>query len=203
METNKPQVIFIHGGNSFDTIEEFYADLQSRDFDLNELPRVRWRDTLAKNLAESFEYRFIQMPNASNANYKAWSIWFEKVVPFLRDGAVLIGHSLGGSFLLRYLSEHTLPIAIAQLHLVAPGVDDKDCPGMGNFSTDLSSWNGFINNISKIFIWHSSDDELVPIHHSERLSKQLLTASFITFSDRGHFIQESFPELEAAIKNQV
>lgn len=200
MLISKPQIIFIHGGDSFDTSEEFYEYLRNREFNLNELPRIRWRDTLAHNLAEAFEYHFIQMPNAMNADYRAWSIWFEKVIPFLRDNAVLIGHSLGGSFLLRYLTDNELPVSIAQLHLVAPVVDDAQCPGMGNFSTNLNAWVGFKSNIKNIHIWHSSDDDLVPINHSERLAKKLPTATLHRFSDRGHFIQPEFPELEAVIK---
>ncbi len=195
----KPQVIFIHGGNSFDTTEEFYEDLRSREFDLYEPPRVRWRDTLAKNITAAHDYHFIQMPNAMNAEYQAWSIWFEKVIPFLRNNVILIGHSLGGSFLLRYLSSHVLPVNVAQLHLVAPGVDELDCPGMGSFSTNLDNWKGFESNIANIYLWHSFDDELVPIHHSERLMVKIPDAHFTKFTDRGHFIQESFPELEAVI----
>lgn len=197
----KTQIIFIHGGNSFDTDAEFYEYLRNCEFNLNEPQRIRWRDTLAKNVSETHEYQFIQMPNAMNADYVAWSVWFEKVIPFLRDEAILIGHSLGGSFLLRCLSEKVLPKTIAQLHLVAPGVDEVDCPGMGNFSTDLNSWSGFKTSIKNIYIWHSNDDELVPIHHSERLAQKLPSAHFTRFTDRGHFIQESFPELETVIKS--
>ncbi len=196
----KSQIVFIHGGNSFDTTEEFYEYLQNREFDLYEPPRVRWRDTLSKNIAQTHEYSFIQMPNAMNADYKAWSIWFSKVIPFLRDEVILIGHSLGGSFLLRYLTENKLPVTITQLHLVAPAVDEIECPGMGSFSTDLDNWNGFKSVITNIFIWHSTDDDVVPIHHSERLKAKIPDAFFATFTDRGHFIQESFPELEAVIK---
>lgn len=197
--SEKTQIIFIHGGNSFDTDEEFYEDLRNREFDLDEQPRIRWRDTLAKNLSSTHTYHFILMPNAMNADYRAWSIWFDKVVPFLQNDVIFIGHSLGGSFLLQYLSENILSVSAAQLHLVAPGVDTIDCPGMGNFSTELSSWTGFKNVIKAIHIWHSKDDELVPIHHSERLHKKLPSAIFHRFTDRGHFQVPEFPEIEAVI----
>jgi hypothetical protein len=195
----KPQIIFIHGGDSFTTPEDFYESLRAMEFSFNAPPRIRWRDTLALKLASSHVYHFIQMPNAMNADYAAWSIWFDKVVPLLRDGAVLIGHSLGGSFLLRYLTVTDIGVTVSQLHLVAPVVDELDCPGMGNFSTDIETWPGFMSAVSDVHLWHSSDDDVVPIHHSERLAAKIPTATLHIFTDRGHFLQNEFPELEESI----
>ena len=48
---------------------------------------------------------------------------FEKALPYFGEENILIGHSLGGSFLLKYLSEHFLE-NISQVHLVAPATQD-------------------------------------------------------------------------------
>ncbi|MFN3188148.1 MAG: alpha/beta hydrolase [Candidatus Paceibacteria bacterium] len=199
MNQSKPQIVFIHGGDSFDNNEEFYDFLRNLPFDPYEPEKKRWRDELKEMTAESHEFIFLQMPNKLNAKYIAWSIWFEKLLPFIRDGAVLIGHSLGGSFLLRYLSEHALPVSIRHLHLVAPAIDDLDCPGLGQFSTDLKTWSGFKSDIKELHLWHSEDDAIVPIHHSERFLEVCPSATFHRFTDRFHFIGDSFPELLAEI----
>jgi uncharacterized protein len=164
----KTQIVFIHGGNSFDTSSEFYDYLRGCEFDPYKPERIRWRNTIATNLSASHESHFLQMPNAMNADYIAWAIWFEKMIPFMLNEVILVGHSLGGGFLLRYLTENKLSVTIAQLHLVSPCIDERDCPGIGGFKINIETWTGFASNITMTHLWHSSDDTLVPVHHSER-----------------------------------
>jgi uncharacterized protein len=196
---HKTQIIFIHGGDAFRDGEKLYELLRVMDFNPYE-EKNKWRESIIEALQNSHESHTLEMPNKLWADYTAWSIWFEKMVPYLRDGVVLVGHSLGGGFLLRYLSEHQLPVRIGQLHLIAPVVlgDLSDCEG---FSIDLSTWSGFQSQIEAVHVWHSADDTLVPIHHSEQFVEHYPAATLHRFHDRWHFLQPEFPELEACIKN--
>ncbi|MES2749604.1 MAG: hypothetical protein V4606_04400 [Patescibacteria group bacterium] len=195
MENNKTQIVFIHGGDSFDTIQEFYEALRTWTYNPYKEERKRWRDAIMLATESTHDFIVPSMPNKQNADYIAWAIWFEKVIPFLRDGVILVGHSLGGGFLLRYLSENKLPITISQLHLIAGVIDDVDCPGVGEFGIAVTQWSGFISTIEEIHLWHSSDDEYVPLHHTERLASKCPQAITHYFTDRGHFLQPEFPEL--------
>lgn len=199
VENNKPQVIFIHGGDAFRNPEDLYDALRARDFNPYEV-RKKWREELMKNIADTHECHSLSMPNAMWADYEAWKIWFEKMFPFLQDGVILVGHSLGGGFLLRYLTENKLPVKVSQLHLIAPCVDDFECEGVREFKIDLTTWSGFESNIASVHLWHSTDDDIVPIHHSERFLEKYPPATLHRFTDRGHFLIESFPELEKIIR---
>lgn len=196
----KSQIVFIHGGESFASAGDFYSALRSWSYNPYQRERKRWRDWIAAELVETHEFFAPAMPSKQNADYTAWCIWFEKIIPHLRDEVVLIGHSLGGAFLLRYLTENTLPVSITQLHLVAPVVDDLDCPGVGAFRIDVQAWPGFQSLPVAVHLWHSSDDTLVPIHHSERFQSLYPAAGLHTFTDRFHFLTETFPELLAVIR---
>ena len=198
----KPQIVFIHGGSSFATNEDFYTALRTWTYDPYQPERKRWRDSIAAELSDTHEFLVPTMPNKQNADYTAWALWFDKLVPYLRDGVILISHSLGGAFLLRYLSEQTLPVVVAQLHLVAPAIDEVDCPGLGDFATNMATWSGFQSTITVVHLWHSSDDTIVPMHHSERFATACPSAELHTFSDRGHFLTETFPELLIEIKKR-
>lgn len=45
-----------------------------------------------------------EMPNKDMARYSAWKLWFEKHLPFLdSEKLIVIGHSLGAIFLIKYL----------------------------------------------------------------------------------------------------
>jgi uncharacterized protein len=197
--SDKTQIVYIHGGDSPETKTAYYDLLRSIPFDPYAPERQSWRKWLAESTKDTHDFIYVAMPDKYTADFIAWSIWFEKVIPHLRDGVILIGHSLGGGFLLRYLSENRVPVSIAQLHLVAPVVDSVDCPGVGEFIIDLASWSGFMSNIAAVHLWHSSDDTLVPIHHSERFAKACNEAVLHSFTDRWHFLQPEFPELLSVI----
>lgn len=199
MQNNKQQIIFIHGGDAFRDPEDLYATLRSREFNPYE-HKKKWRDDIIDALIDTHESHKLQMPNSMWADYEAWKIWFEKMLPYMRDEITLVGHSLGGGFLLRYLTENKLPVTVAQLHLVAPCVDEIECEGVGEFKIDLDAWDGFKPGIKQVHLWHSEDDTLVPIHHSERFLKKFPEATLHRFTDRGHFLYETFPELLAEIK---
>lgn len=193
---NKPQVIFIHGGDAFRDAEKLYTMLRQRSFNPYEVKK-KWQEQLFANVAETHECHRLSMPNSWWADYEAWKIWFEKMVPYLRNGVVLIGHSLGGSFLFRYLSENTLPTTISQVHLIAPVIlPQEDCEG---FYIDMENWSGFLGTIASVHLWHSEDDFIVPIIHSETIVDLFPAAILHRFTDRFHFIGEEFGEIEAVI----
>lgn len=170
--------------------------LRQRTFNPYDIKK-KWQEVLFTNLADTHECHRIEMPNKWWADYEAWKIWFEKMVPYLRDGVVLIGHSLGGSFLFRYLSETELPVSVAQVHLIAPVILPlADCEG---FFIDTTHWSGFRSVVATLHLWHSEDDSIVPIVHSEAVVSLCPSAVLHRFADRFHFIGEDFPELEAAI----
>lgn len=198
MENNKPQIIFIHGGDALRDSEKLYVMLRGWSFNPYE-EKKRWRDGIIEALKDTHESHKLQMPNGWWADYTAWSIWFEKMVPYLRDEVILVGHSLGGGFLLRYLTENTLPVTIAQVHIVAGVLPAgfEDCEG---FTIDLKNWSGFQSQIEEVHLWHSEDDTLVPINCSEQFAEKYPSTTFHRFTDRGHFLNESFPELLAEIK---
>ncbi|MCU0678620.1 MAG: alpha/beta hydrolase [Candidatus Pacebacteria bacterium] len=192
----KPQVIFIHGGDAFRDAEKLYAILRQRSFNPYD-QKKKWQEELFRNIESTHECHRLEMPNKWWADYEAWKIWFEKMVPYLRDGVVFVGHSLGGSFLFRYLTENKLPVTVGQLHLVAPVIlPAEDCEG---FYIDLENWSGFSTNITAVHLWHSEDDFIVPITHSETVVNLFRAAVLHRFTDRFHFIGETFPEIETAI----
>jgi len=102
----KKQVIFIHGGGNFDSYKSYLSFLRRDKFDINELKKKKWKDSLDKDLGSKFEVLMPKMPNSSNAKYLEWKIWFEKLLPFINQEVIFVGKSLGGIFLAKYLSEN-------------------------------------------------------------------------------------------------
>jgi predicted alpha/beta hydrolase family esterase len=139
------------------------------------------------------------MPNKQSADYVAWKIWFERHFDFLSDQPiVLIGHSLGATFLLKYLSENHFTKKILQIHLVAPYVTDEESERLlkiATFKFDIEKIS-LINKIcDDINLWHSVEDPAVPFSHSEIVLQYLPTAKLHKFTDRGHFNRPAFIEI--------
>lgn len=104
----------------------------------------------------------------------------------------LVGHSLGGNFLLKYLSENNLEVN--NLYLVA------SCLNCKGFEVDSESLKLIEKKVKgKIYIYHSENDKVVKIEQAEIIKQKIPKAKFIRFSNRGHFNDEKFLEL----KNQI
>jgi uncharacterized protein len=201
----KKQIVFIHGGNAFTEYEDFLAYLKGKEIEdpFVDQTEKRWQPTLREQLSDTHEVCYPGMPNKQNAKYREWKIWFEKHHAFLRDGVILIGHSLGGYFLAKYLSEETMPVSVRALYLVAAPFEPDDFHGEdgGDFQFDTLKLSRLRDQVKSVFILHSKDDPLVPYVHAEKYKAALPAAELVTFEDKNHFRLEEFPELIAHIKN--
>ena len=100
------QIIFIRGGESFEKEEDFYKYISKIELDPYE-NKKNWRDWIIWALSETHDVLVPTMPAKQNSDYTAWKIWFERHFDFIYDkNPILIGHSLGATFLLKYLSEN-------------------------------------------------------------------------------------------------
>ena len=198
------QVLFIGWWNVYPTREDFVEQLKTWDNNPFE-PKKKWKNSLSKDLWENYQVAMIDMPNKNIASYTEWKIRFEKIFPFLEWDQIIIAHSLGTIFTLKYLAENWFPKKIKQLHLVAALIDDKEMPPeesyLWNFLFDIQKIPEIQNLCEKIFLYHSKDDFCVPFSQWERLHEFLPNAKFEVFEDRWHMNMPGFPELIQNVKN--
>ena len=200
----KKQVVVIHGGDVFKTYKEYLADLKSEKLDVNEKrsnETKRWKDTLDKKLGKNFQVIYPEMPGAENAQFVAWKIWFEKIIPHLKNGVVLVGHSLGGIFLSVYLSKYKLPKKIKATLLVAAPYFDKSRKDLPKDWLLPASLSRLSNQGGEILLYQSKDDGIVSFSNHKKYVKALPSATERIFKDRGHFIIPKFPEIVRDIKS--
>lgn len=152
-----------------------------------------WKSAIGKSLGRKFEVILPTMPNKTNAKYSEWKLWFKKIIPHLNPEVVLIGHSLGGLFLAKYLSENSFPRKIKATFIVAAPY------GWANF-TKPKTFKKLEKQGGKIFIYHSKNDPVVPFTDFKKYKKKLKTALARIFKNKGHFTQAKFPELVTDIK---
>lgn len=191
----KKQIIVIHGGNSFKNYKSYLSFLKNLqiDFERYKTGKVDWKRKLGATLGKKYEVIMLDMPNKMNAKYLEWKIWFEKFIPHLKPEVLLIGHSLGALFLVKYLSENTFPKTIRATFLIAASWS-KNGFKLGKNLRKLERQAG------KILLYHSKDDRIVPFADLKKYQKGLKSAIIRVFDSRGHFNQEKLPELIKDIK---
>jgi len=202
----KQQVVYIHGGDSFSSRESFIEYLKTRPiYDLpTERPKLSWKKSLAADLGAGFEVFQPTMPNSTNARYAEWKIWFERYFVYLHDGVILVGCSLGGMFLAKYLSENAFPVKIKALFLLAaPGGEFLAPPETGDcrdftFAPELAQ--NLATRVPIVHVWHSKDDYVVPVSEADWYKTHVRESQITLFEDKNHFLDPALPELITAIK---
>ena len=135
-----------------------------------------------------------EMPEPYDPDYKKWSEVFEKFK--LDENSILIGHSCGGGFLVRWLSENK--VKAGKVILVAPWIDPNNNHAPKMFSEmkieDISDYAETI----KLFI--SLDDDKEELDTTKILKNTIGNLKIVEFTDKGHFTTgdmgtNSFPEL--------
>lgn len=196
----KPQILIIHGGNTFKNKKDYLHFLKTKKVSIE---RRYWTDEyLQKKLGKIFQIIRPRMPCSDNANYNEWKIYFEKYFPYLKNNIILIGISLGGIFLAKYISENKFPKKIHSTYLIAPPYNGGDLRdglyGGFKLKSDLSLLE---KNSKNLYLMFSKDDDVVPVSHAEKYRKKLKNAKIIIFeSKNGHFRIAEFPEIVKLIK---
>jgi predicted alpha/beta hydrolase family esterase len=123
----------------------------------------------------------------------------------LKGDFILIGSSLGGIFLAKYLSEKKLSKKALSVYLVCPPFDNtlpgEDLVGGFNLKSDLSLIE---KNCKNLYLLFSKSDDVVPVAHAEKYKKKLKGARIIIYKNKnGHFNVGTFPEIIEMIKSDT
>jgi len=123
----KQQVILLRGWTVKENYKDYYDFLYQYEINPYEEKFVKWSDTLAER------------PNKSFADYKARKIIFEKYIPYIKNDAIFIWHSLWWTFFLKYFEENPVLLEkFKKIILIAPAVLDTKEEVLWSFEIDLN-----------------------------------------------------------------
>lgn len=199
----KIQIFYIHGGYTFKNRKDYLHSLKNRRVSVDK--KESWTGNYLDKELRNFKIIRPRMPLQDYAEYSDWKLFFERYLPLLKNNVILIGQSLGGIFLAKYLSEHKFPKKILATYLVCPPFDNtvvgEDLLGGFKLKSNLSLLEKNSKNLTLLF---SKDDNVVPVSHAEKYRRKLKNAKIIIYkSKNGHFQISKFPEIVKMIKNDV
>lgn len=142
-----------------------------------------------------------EMPEPYNPDYEKWKEVFEKFK--IDEHTVLIGHSCGGGFIVKYLSENN--IKVSKVVLVAPWINsgkEDDVPMFDNLQIDPD----LIDKTTGVTILSSSDDDRAIKNSIDVLRDVIKNIKVLEFENYGHFClgdmkTREFPELLKEVLN--
>ena len=141
----------------------------------------------------------LPMPNPSEPVALEWVNFMKDIIGEPNEDVYIVGHSLGGPAVLKYLESLKEGSRIGGVLLVAPVIDplDKD-----NLSSDYRKIDNFlipevdfekIKNIpNKAVVIHGKLDNIVPFSHSQKIVSKT-DWELVSVEDGYHFSQKSEP----------
>lgn len=198
------QVLIIHGGMTFRNKRDYLNYLKTKKVSIER--RVNWAgDYLEKKLGPKFKVIRPRMPKSEDAKYAEWKIFFERYLRLLKGRYILIGNSLGGIFLAKYLSENRLTRKALAVYMVCAPFDDtvksEDLVGGFRLGSKLSRLE---YNASCVRMLFSYDDKVVPVSHAKKYAAKLKKTDIHIYKGmNGHFDVPTFPEIIKLIKKDV
>lgn len=156
--------------------------------------------SLQNALGLAYDVRYPKMPEEDSATYADWTAPIEQELATLDDRVILVGHSVGGSVLIKYLSEEQLDKPITSLFLLATpywGADEFWTWDEARLRDDIAAK---LANIPRIFLYHSRDDEVVPFAHLALYAAKFPQAAIREFDGRGHQFENDLAEVTEDIR---
>ncbi|HEY1013245.1 MAG TPA: alpha/beta fold hydrolase [Herpetosiphonaceae bacterium] len=176
-------VLFIHGAGE----GAFEAD-------------KKLAESLQNSLGPAYDVRYPRMPEDDSSAYADWKAPIERELARLDGEISLVGHSVGGSVLLKYLAATPPATPVAALFLLAApfwGADEFWTWDDGLLPEDAAAK---LADIPRVFLYHSRDDEVVPFAHLALYAAKLPQATVRALDGRGHQFGDDLSEVAEAIR---
>lgn len=178
--------MIIHGYNDRSEYEDANRPAASND---------HWIPWIQRQLLlRGVEAQTPEMPGLYQPRYAEWKAMLDRFTP--NESTLLIGHSCGGGFLVRWLSEEKR--AVGNVILVAPWLDPsgKIDPEFFRFTVDPD----LASRTASLTLMYSTDDDPEILESVQRLESSVKNIRMRVFEGKGHFClrdlgTEEFPEL--------
>lgn len=164
---------------------------------------------LVKNLhhilGPDYEIMYPAMPNEADAHYAEWKLCIETELAKIDGPPILVGHSVGGSILLKCLSEIKIKKPIAGLFFMAAPFWGGDGWRYDGYK-DLELSKDLATKLAKdtpLFFYHCRDDSTVPYEHLTLYKKLLPRATSRSVDTGGHQFDDDLALIARDIRELV
>jgi pimeloyl-ACP methyl ester carboxylesterase len=160
---------------------------------------ARLVESLRRALGPGWEVRYPRMPREADPDFAGWSAALRAELARLDDGAIVVGHSVGGTILINALAEQPPALALGAIILVAaPFVGEGGWPG--GEGQDQREIGGKLPRGVPVYLFHGLADTTVPPSHAELYARAIPRARLCLLPGRDHQLGDDLREIAAAIR---
>ncbi|MEU5275172.1 alpha/beta fold hydrolase [Streptomyces asoensis] len=155
-------------------------------------------DSLRRALGEGYDVRYPRMPDEADPAYAAWAPAISRETAELGDGAVVVGHSVGGTMLVRALAERPPQRRLAAIVLIsAPFVGEGGWPDEeSGLPDDLGAR---LPQGVPVHVFHGLGDDTVPPAHADLYARVIPQARVHRLPGRDHQLGDDLREVAAVL----
>jgi len=177
------QLLFIQGGGA-DVHDEWDSKLV---------------ESLRHELGQDFEVRYPRLPREEEPNYASWREAIEQAFAQLRDGAILVAHSVGATILIKMLAERSTERKFgALIFIAAPFIGD------GGWSTDdlqfPADLGAHLPPDVPIHFFHGLEDQVAPPSHMDLYARVIPRAHVHRVAGRDHQLDNDLSGVARTIR---
>ena len=155
-------------------------------------------ESLRQELGQDYEIHYPRMPGEDDPSYVAWKTTLERAFETLQEGAILVGHSVGATILIKVLAGQASARKFGAIFLIAaPFVGD------GGWSADdlqlPPDLGARLPEGVPIHFYHGREDEVVPPSHIELYARAVPQALVHRLAQRDHQLNNDLRDVAATI----
>jgi predicted alpha/beta hydrolase family esterase len=154
---------------------------------------------LASELGSSYRVIAPEMPGADDPRYRPWRDRIAQQLEAIDKDVIVVGHSFGGSVVLKYFAEGLYHRPVRALFLIS--VPDWGPDGWAYEEFAVPDDVASRLPTSRIFLYHSRDDREVPFAHLAYYQEHLPTATARAIAGSEHSFVEGLPVLADDIRS--
>lgn len=156
-------------------------------------------DSLRRELGDGYDVRYPRMPGEEDPSFTGWSVAIRRELAALDEGAVVVGHSVGGTILVGTLAERVPERVPAVLVLIAaPFVGAGGWPGGEHeLPEDLGAR---LPTGLRVLVFHGARDGTVPPSHADLYARAIPQAQLHLVPGRDHQFHDDLGDVARAIR---
>lgn len=157
-------------------------------------------DSLREVLGMSYDLNYPQLKTDEAVSDFGWPQQIGNAIGAVKGEVILVGHSLGASMVLKYLSETKVNKKITGIFLLSTPF----WSGNEDWKQGLKLRDDFADKMPDevpIFLYHCRDDEEVPFSHLALYRQELTWATFHEISGGGHQLNSDLTLVARDIKS--
>lgn len=159
--------------------------------------------SLQQALGAEYEVRFPAMPDECEAPYEQLKQHLLRELAPMQGRIALVGHSVGGSILAKFLGEVQFDKPVAAICLMATpfwGGDGWRYDGYEELEVPQDVATRFPKD-AHVFLYHCRDDETVPFDHLAKFAKLLPQAAVRELDKGGHQLDNAMAIVAQDLKS--